>query len=122
MGKIGLVLSGGMAKGAYQAGALCAINEYFSPTDFDYVSSASIGTLNTSPVHPREVFKQAIRHSACNVILSHNHPSGDCMPSELDIEITERLVETGNIIGIPVIDHIIVGEDSYYSFSEHKLL
>lgn len=86
------------------------------------IETISIGTLNTSPVHPREVFKQAIRHSACNVILSHNHPSGDCMPSDLDIEITERLVETGNIIGIPVIDHIIVGEDSYYSFSEHKLL
>lgn len=86
------------------------------------IENISVGTLNNSLVHPREVFKQAIRHSASTVILAHNHPSGDCMPSDLDFEITERLVEAGKIIGIDVIDHIIVGEDSYYSFSENEYI
>jgi len=86
------------------------------------VETVSIGTLNTSPVHPREVFKQAIRHSASSIILAHNHPSGDCMPSDLDMDITDRLVETGKIIGIDVIDHIIIGEDNYYSFCENEMI
>ncbi len=86
------------------------------------VETISIGTLNNSLVHPREVFKQAIRNSASTVILAHNHPSGDCTPSGEDIKITRRLVEAGKIIGIEVIDHVIVGEDSYYSFCENGLL
>lgn len=86
------------------------------------IETVSIGTLNSSPVHPREVFKQAIRHSASSVILAHNHPSGTCFPSDLDITVTERLVEAGNIVGIDVIDHIIVGENNYYSFRENELL
>ncbi len=86
------------------------------------IETISIGTLNSSPAHPREIFKQAIRHSASNVIVAHNHPSGDCMPSDLDLELTDRLVEAGRIIGISVIDHIIVGEDTYYSFRENEMM
>lgn len=86
------------------------------------IETISIGILNHSQVHPREVFKQAIRHSAAAVILAHNHPSGNCMPSNADIEVTGRLVEVGKLVGIDVIDHVIVGEDSYYSFSENALM
>ena len=86
------------------------------------IETISIGTLTNTQVHPREVFKQAIRQSASGVILAHNHPSGDSVPSDEDLFLTERLVETGQIIGIHVIDHIIVGEDSYYSFRDNDLL
>ncbi|MBQ3120306.1 MAG: DNA repair protein RadC [Peptococcaceae bacterium] len=86
------------------------------------IETISIGTLTNSLAHPREVFKQAIRQSASTVVLAHNHPSGDCLPSDEDLRLTERLAEAGQIIGIHVIDHIIVGEDSYYSFSENGLL
>ncbi len=82
----------------------------------------SIGTLTHTLTHPREVFKQAIRQSASSMILAHNHPSGECQPSDEDLHLTERLVEAGQIIGISVLDHIIVGEDSYYSFRENELL
>ena len=80
------------------------------------ISTISIGTLNASLVHPREVFKDAIAHSAASVVLAHNHPSGDPEPSEDDIEITKKLVESGKILGIEVIDHIIIGKNDYYSF------
>jgi len=80
------------------------------------ISTISIGTLNASLVHPREVFKDAIVHSAASVVLAHNHPSGDPEPSEDDITITKRLVEAGKILGIEVIDHIIIGKNDYYSF------
>jgi DNA repair protein RadC len=80
------------------------------------ISTISIGTLNASLVHPREVFKDAIAHSAASVVLAHNHPSGDPDPSEDDIEITKKLVESGKILGIEVIDHIIIGKNDYYSF------
>ena len=86
------------------------------------IETISIGTLTNTQVHPREVFKQAIRQSASGVILAHNHPSGDSVPSDEDLYLTERLVEAGHIIGIHVIDHIIVGEDSYYSFRDNELL
>ena len=86
------------------------------------IETISIGTLTNAPVHPREVFKQAIRQSASGIILAHNHPSGNATPSKEDLYLTERLVEVGQIIGISVIDHIIVGEDSYYSFRENELL
>ena len=86
------------------------------------LGNISIGTLDSAAVHPREVFKQAIRHSASMVILAHNHPSGACSPSEQDIQTTKRMIEAGEIVGIPVIDHIIVGENMYYSFSENSLM
>lgn len=78
-----------------------------------------IGTLDHSLVHPREVFKEAISVSASSIICIHNHPSGNVMPSRNDIEITKRLIEIGDMLGIRVIDHVIIGSDKYYSFLEN---
>ena len=80
------------------------------------------GTINTSLVHPREVFKRALLNNASNIIVAHNHPSGDPNPSKEDIQITERLKEAGNLLGINLIDHIIVGEDKYISLKEKGVL
>lgn len=74
------------------------------------INTVSIGTLNSSLVHPREVFKPAILASAAALILAHNHPSGDPKPSREDIEVTKRLIEAGGLLGIQVLDHIIVGD------------
>ena len=82
----------------------------------------SIGSLNSSLVHPREVFKQAIKSSGAAVILIHNHPSGDPYPSNEDIEITKRLHEAGKIVGIEVLDHIIIGDGSFVSLKERSVL
>ncbi len=79
----------------------------------------SIGTLNSSLVHPREVFHSAIKRSASKIILIHNHPSGICKPSIQDDKITERLQKVGEIIGIQVVDHLIIVKDDYYSYREH---
>lgn len=79
-----------------------------------------IGTINESIVHPREVFKEAYRLSAAYIICLHNHPSNDTTPSIADIQFTEQIIETGKIQGIPVVDHIIIGKDNYYSFYENK--
>jgi DNA repair protein RadC len=79
------------------------------------VEGVSVGTLNASSVHPRELFKNAIRKSAAAVILVHNHPSGDPSPSRQDLDLTRRLVEAGEIIGIPVLDHIIIGDNRFTS-------
>ncbi len=86
------------------------------------VETVSIGTLNSSLVHAREVFKQAIAKSAYRVILIHNHPSLDSTPSENDISMTKELVLAGRIVGINITDHIIIGGNNYYSFREHGLL
>jgi DNA repair protein RadC len=86
------------------------------------ISTISIGTLNASLVHPREVFKDAIMHTAASVVLAHNHPSGDPEPSEDDITITKRLIEAGKILGVEVIDHIIVGKNGFFSFKEKGLI
>ncbi len=80
----------------------------------------SIGTLNSSLVHPREVFKSAIKESANSIILIHNHPSGDLEPSMEDKEITEKLMEAGEILNIKVLDHVIIGKDNYHSFKENS--
>ena len=79
-----------------------------------------MGTINQATTHTREVFKEAYKLSASSIVCLHNHPSNDTTPSKEDILFTERLIRTGSIQGIPVVDHIIVGEDSYYSFYEHK--
>ena len=79
-----------------------------------------IGTLSYASVHPREVFKLAIKNSASAIIVVHNHPSGNSKPSNADVEITDKLVEVGKIMGIPVIDHIIIGNKNYYSFYDQK--
>jgi DNA repair protein RadC len=81
----------------------------------------SVGTLSASLVHPREVFKPAIRASAAGVVLAHNHPSGKVEPSREDREVTERLSSVAGIIGIEVLDHVILG-DGYFSMREHGLL
>jgi DNA repair protein RadC len=82
----------------------------------------SIGSLNASIVHPREVFLPAILHTAASVVLVHNHPSGDPEPSEEDLSITRRLVEVGELIGIGVLDHVIVGARGLVSFRARQLL
>lgn len=82
----------------------------------------SEGSLNQSIVHPREVFAPAVRESAAAVIFIHNHPSGDPNPSREDREITRRLKEAGEILGIRVLDHIIIGDGSYFSFVESGIL
>ncbi|WP_413362519.1 RadC family protein [Robertmurraya sp. 2P01SA] len=81
-----------------------------------------IGSLNASIVHPREVFKEALRRSAASVICLHNHPSGDPTPSREDIEVTKRLVESGKIIGIEILDHLIIGENKFVSLKEKGYL
>jgi DNA repair protein RadC len=83
--------------------------------------TVSIGTLNASLIHPREVFKSAIRESANSIILVHNHPSGDPQPSKEDEEITERLFDAGELLNIKVLDHVIIGNEKYYSFKESKI-
>ena len=80
------------------------------------------GILNSSLVHPREVFRSAIMRNAASIILAHNHPSGNCEPSTEDLQITKQLVEASKIIGIPVQDHIIFTETTYCSFAERGLL
>ena len=82
----------------------------------------SIGTLNSSLVHPREVFEPALAFHAASIIIAHNHPSGELSPSREDREVTKRLVEAGKIIGIDVIDHIILSKSSYLSFQQTKIL
>ncbi|MEF2243347.1 RadC family protein [Paenibacillus sp. IITD108] len=79
----------------------------------------SIGTLNAALVHPREVFRAAIKHNSASIICVHNHPSGDPTPSPEDISLTKRLTEAGQLIGIEVLDHVIVGDGRYISLKEH---
>lgn len=78
-----------------------------------------MGTINQSTTHTREVFKEAYKVSASSIVCLHNHPTNDVTPSKADIEFTKRLMKTGQIQGIPVLDHIIVGDNSFYSFYEH---
>ena len=85
------------------------------------------GLLNQCPIHPREVFREAVRQSAASVILAHNHPSGDPTPTEEDIDITLRLIEAGRILGIRIVDHIVCGRPSdmtpgYVSLREKELV
>lgn len=82
-------------------------------------SIISIGTITEAIVHPREVFRDAIREGGSGIIVTHNHPSGILTPSRQDIETTRRLVEAGKIVGIPVVDHIILTNSSFYSMKEN---
>lgn len=86
------------------------------------IDTISIGTINSTIVHPREVFKSAIKRSANSIILVHNHPSGDPNPSQEDIMISKRLKEVGEIVGIKVLDHIIVGANRHISLKERNIL
>jgi DNA repair protein RadC len=78
----------------------------------------SRGTLDSTLVHPREVFKAALLSNAAAVVVCHNHPSGDPTPTIDDMDVTRRLVATGELLGVPVLDHIVVGEARYFSFKE----
>jgi DNA repair protein RadC len=82
------------------------------------IEMISLGSLNASIVHPREVFKPALRLSAASLLVVHNHPSGDPEPSEDDLEITKRLRDAGDILGIPLLDHVILGQAAYRSLRE----
>lgn len=82
----------------------------------------SVGSLSASIVHPREIFKTALKRSAAAIICAHNHPSGDPAPSPEDIDVTERLVQAGWILGVEVLDHVIIGDKRYVSFRERGLL
>lgn len=82
----------------------------------------TVGTLNRTLIHPREVFTAAMRDNAAAIIVSHNHPSGNCQPSEEDIAITETLEKVSVIMGIELLDHVIVSRENFFSFLEHKML
>lgn len=86
------------------------------------VNTVSVGSLNANLVHPREVFKSAILLNASSIILLHNHPSGETEPSKDDIKRTDELVKAGKLLGIEVVDHLIVGNNTFYSFLENDLL
>lgn len=99
---------------------VCCLNTKNEPTN---ISIVSIGTLNSSIVHPREIFKTAIVSNSASIIIAHNHPSGDTKPSREDINITKRIKESGELIGINMIDHIIIGEGyKYTSLKEDGLI
>jgi DNA repair protein RadC len=82
-------------------------------------SVVSIGTITEAIVHPREVFRDAIREGGSGIIVTHNHPSGNPSPSKQDIETTMRLIEAGKIVGIPLVDHIILTDSTFYSMKEN---
>lgn len=82
------------------------------------IDTVSVGSLNTSVVHPREVFKLPLKRSAASLILVHNHPSGDTTPSKEDLEITRRLSEAGSLLGVNIIDHLIIGRNNFLSMKE----
>lgn len=82
----------------------------------------SVGSLAAAVVHPRELFKQAILRSASSILFYHNHPSGDCTPSQEDIMLSRRLKESGSLLGVDVIDSLVIGSDSFCSLVEHGLM
>ena len=86
------------------------------------VHTVSIGSLNATIVHPREVFKAALLNNASAIICLHNHPSGDPQPSRADIETTRRLADAGDILGIEVFDHVVIGDGRYISLKELDLM
>ena len=112
----------------YRARFFSARREYFFSLQLNSKNQlirevlVSIGSLNVSVVHPREVFAFAVREGTSALILLHNHPSGDPSPSREDRDCTKRLVHAGKILGIRVLDHIVIGHDEYYSFADASQL
>ena len=98
---------------------IACLNTKNEPTN---ISIVSVGTLNKAIVHPREVFKTAILSNAANVIAFHNHPSGDTEPSQQDIQLTNRLYEAGELLGIKLLDHLIIGDGTFTSLKEKGYL
>lgn len=86
------------------------------------IPTISVGNLDSSLVHPREVFKEAMKYAVSSIILAHNHPSGDPTPSREDMQITSRLVKAGNILSIEVLDHIVIGDNKYVSLKEYGMM
>ena len=86
------------------------------------IHCVTVGTLNKTLVHPREVFNIAIKENAAAIIVCHNHPSGSCKPSDDDLEATQMLIQSSYIIGIDILDHIIIDREHYFSFVEHDML
>jgi len=107
---------GGLKNELFKVAVVDGKNKFLNDT------TISKGILDASLVHPREVFKFAMNENASALFLVHNHPSGILKPSEDDLKITERLRSAGELMGIRIIDHVIIAEDGYYSFSEHNLL
>lgn len=98
---------------------IACLNTKNEPTN---ISVVAVGTLNKAIVHPREVFKTAILSNAANVIAFHNHPSGDTEPSQQDIQLTNRLYEVGELLGIKLLDHLIIGDGTFTSLKEKGYL
>lgn len=98
---------------------IACLNTKNEPTNITVVS---VGTLNKAIVHPREVFKTAILSNASSIMAFHNHPSGDTTPSQHDIELTQRLYEAGNLLGIKLVDHLIIGDGTFTSLKEQGYL
>lgn len=102
--------------------------EYFIVASLDNrnkvinVDIVSIGTLNSSLIHPRETFEVAIKNHAAGIIICHNHPSGELEPSKDDLVVTKNLVEAGKLLNIEVADHLIITKDNYYSFKENNII
>jgi len=86
--------------------------------DINFISTVSVGSLNSTVVHPREIFKACIVRNCAQLIIAHNHPSGDVSPSAEDFRFTNRICEAGKLLGIEVTDHVIVSPTEYYSFVE----
>jgi len=87
-----------------------------------HTETVAVGTLNSTGVQPREVFKNAIRRSAAAVILVHNHPSGDPSPTREDVALTQRLIQAGELVGIEILDHIVIGDNRYVSLKAERLI
>ena len=98
---------------------IACLNTKNEPTN---ISVVSLGTLNKAIVHPREVFKTAILSNAASIMAFHNHPSGETTPSQQDIQLTHRLVEAGELLGIKLLDHLIIGDGTFTSLKEKGYL
>lgn len=107
--------------------AICQKEHFLAVTlngghDIIQIHVVSVGTVNRTLIHPREIFNEAIRENAAALILCHNHPSGRTEPSKDDLETTKNLILASEIMGIPILDHIIIDKENYYSFMENGLL
>lgn len=98
---------------------LICLNQKNAPT---HIQTVHIGDISSAIISPREVFKVAILTNASRIIVAHNHPSGVCEPSAEDKNMTDRLVQSGELLGIPLIDHLIVTQDDFYSFKQNCLI
>jgi DNA repair protein RadC len=102
--------------------------EHFIVTSLDSrnkvisINTISIGTLNSSLIHPRETFESAIRNHAAGIIICHNHPSGELKPSGDDLVVTDNLIKSGKLLGIEIVDHLIFSKNDYFSFKEKKII